>query len=384
MWPGAACGVLALLVATQGVQAACQPRPPQDTTTPSTPASPSDEVFTTSDGVRFRVETLLTGLEVPWSLVLAPDGRAFVTERPGRVRVVDLLRGRSEIALTVQDVFAQGEGGLLGIALDPDFADTRWVYLYYTAATAAGPVNRLVRYREVGGRLGERALLLDNVPGAVIHNGGRIRFGPDERLYISTGDANNALLAQDLASLAGKILRLDRDGTTPRDNPFASPVFSYGHRNPQGFGWRPIGAEMWASEHGAAGNDEINQIRSGLNYGWPRIEGSQTMPGMERPVAFFTPAIAPSGASFYDGRRFPGFAGDLFVATLRGMHLRRLRIDAARRVVLDERLLEGRFGRLRDVIAGPDGHLYVLTSNRDGRGSPIADDDRILRLVPAP
>lgn len=382
MWPGAVCGVLALLVATQGVNAACQP-PPQDTP-PSTPTSQPNDTFTTSDGVGFRVETLLSELEVPWSLVFAPDGRAFVTERRGRVRIVDLLRGRSEIALTVQDVFAQGEGGLLGIALDPDFEDNRWVYVYYTAATAAGPVNRLARYREVGGRLGERAILLDNVPGAVIHNGGRIRFGPDGLLYVSTGDANRASLAQDLASLAGKILRLNRDGTTPRDNPFTSPVYTYGHRNSQGFDWRPLDGEMWASEHGAAGNDEINQIRGGLNYGWPRIEGSLTMPGMERPVAFFTPAIAPSGMSFYNGRRFPRFAGDLFVATLRGMHLRRLRIDAARRVVLDERLLEGRFGRLRDVVSGPDGHLYVLTSNRDGRGSPIADDDRILRLVPAP
>jgi glucose/arabinose dehydrogenase len=368
-------GLLAVVLATQGMQAAC---PKDSPTTPQT-----GETFTTRDGVRFRVETVLTGLEVPWSLNFAPDGRLFVTERPGRVRIVT-LGGASELALTLDGVFAQGEAGLLGLALDPDFAQNHFVYLYYSASVPGGGVNRVVRYREVNSRLGERLVLLDNIPAAQIHNGGRLRFGPDGLLYASAGDAADANNAQDVASLAGKILRLNRDGTTPRDNRFSSPVFTYGHRNPQGFDWHPTSGEMWESEHGNNGNDEVNAIRAGLNFGWPRIEGASTMSGMEAPITFFTPSIAPSGASFYRGQRVPQFANNFFVATLRGSHLLRLTIDAStRRVTAQERLLDGTFGRLRDVVSGPDGYLYFCTNNRDGRGNPMSGDDHILRIVPA-
>ena len=368
-------GLLAIVLATQGMQTAC---PKDSPTTPQT-----GEIFTTRDGVRFRVETVLTGLEVPWSLNFAPDGRLFVTERPGRVRIVT-LGGASELALMLDGVFAQGEAGLLGLALDPDFAQNHFVYLYYSASVPGGGVNRVVRYREVNSRLGERLVLLDNIPAAQIHDGGRLRFGPDGLLYASAGDAADANNAQDVASLAGKILRLNRDGTTPRDNRFSSPVFSYGHRNPQGFDWHPTSGEMWESEHGNNGNDEVNAIRSGVNFGWPRIEGASTMSGMEAPITFFTPSIAPSGASFYRGQRVPQFANNFFVATLRGMHLLRLTADAStRRITAQERLLEGTFGRLRDVVSGPDGYLYFCTNNRDGRGTPMSGDDRVLRIVPA-
>lgn len=383
-----ASGLLALVIATQVAGAgACRPDESPGTTTPTPTAPPSAEVFTTTDGVRFTVETVVTNLEVPWSFTFGPDGRLFVTERPGRVRIVDLASGRSGLALTLDDVFAQGEAGLLGLALDPDFAQNRLVYLYYSARMqTGGAVNRVVRYREAGSTLGERVVLLDNIPAAAIHDGGRLRFGPDGLLYMTAGDAANQALAQDLGSLAGKILRLNRDGSTPRTNPFSSPIYSYGHRNPQGIDWHPTTGDLWASEHGNIGNDEINVIDAGANFGWPTIQGNQSMAGMRTPVSFYNPAIAPSGASFYRGQRFPRFANNLFVATLRGTHLRRLTIDvdSPRRIAAEERLLVDTFGRLREVVSGPDGLLYVATNNRDGRGAPASGDDRILRLVPAP
>jgi glucose/arabinose dehydrogenase len=345
----------------------------------------SSQVFSTDDGVRFRVEVVAKGLEIPWSLVFMPDGRLLVPERHGRVRVIDTARGTAEIALTIDDVFTDGEAGLLGLALDPAFTSNRLVFLYYTTRTpGGGAANRVVRYRESGGRLGEPVVLLDDIPANTIHDGGRLRFGPDGLLYITTGDAANEELAQDVASYAGKILRLNADGTTPRGNPFGSPVYSYGHRNPQGLDWHPATGDLWAAEHGATGNDEINVVDGGANYGWPRIQGNQTLPAMRAPITFYNPAVAPSGASFYRGQRFPQFANNLFVATLRGTLLLRLRIDpSARRLIGQERLLEGQFGRIRDVVTGPDGYVYFCTNNRDGRGDPTSDDDRIARLVPA-
>lgn len=334
-------------------------------------------MFVTSDGVRFRVETVAGSLSIPWAMQFAPDGRLFLTERAGRVRIVNPGTSASQVALTLSDVFAQGEAGALGLALDPAFAENRLVYLYYTAALGSGGgVNRIVRYREVDGVLGERAVLVDNIPAAQIHDGGRLRFGPDGLLYASNGDAANTTLPQDLASLAGKIIRVNPDGTSPRDNPFGGLIYSYGHRNPQGFDWHPVTGDMWASEHGPTGNDEVNVIRPGMNYGWPRIEGGAGMAGMETPIMFFTPAIAPSGASFYRGSRFPAFVDNLFVATLRGEHIRRFRIDPASpmRIAADERLLDGVFGRIRDVVSGPDGYLYFLTNT---------GTDRVLRMVPA-
>ena len=373
-------GVLGLALLAQSTTSGCDPQSPS--TTPSPPAT-SPVTFTTQDGVRVQADTIASNLEVPWAMAFAPDGRLFVAERPGRVRIVNPSTSTSEVALTLDDVFRQGEAGLLGLALAPDFAATRLVFLHYTAVAGNGAVNRIVRYREAGGRLAERAVLLDNIPAATIHDGGRLRFGSDGLLYATAGDAANSSLAQDPASLAGKFLRIDRDGLSPRGNPFGSPVFSWGHRNPQGFDWHPATGEIWATEHGNSGNDEINVIRTGVNYGWPTIEGAQTFPNMEPPITSFSPSIAPSGAAFYQGARFPQFVGNLFAATLRGTHLLRLAVDAqGRRVTRQERLLEGTFGRLRDVVIGPDGFIYICTNNRDGRGSSAAADDRIIRLSP--
>jgi glucose/arabinose dehydrogenase len=385
MWTFVSGAVVCLVLATQVQTRACESPDPQSPNTPPAPTptpGPTSQVYTTRDGVRFRVETVQTGLEIPWSLAFAPDGRLFVTERPGRVRIVNLSTFTSELALTLTGVYTQGEAGLLGLALDPGFAQNRFVYLYYSAASGGGAVNRIERYREVAGRLGERALIFDGIPAATIHDGGRLKFGPDGLLYASAGDAADTSLPQTVSSYAGKVLRITSTGTSAPGNRFSSPVYTYGHRNPQGFDWHPVTGDLWASEHGPSGNDEINLIQSGSNYGWPIIQGSNTASGMEAPIAFYSSAIAPSGASFYRGQLFPQFANNLFVATLRGTHLLRLTIDS-RRITTQERLLDGPYGRLRDVVSGPDGYLYFCTNNRDGRGSPMTGDDRILRIVPA-
>ncbi len=366
---------------------ACDSRPPPTPPPGESPPAAGGEVFTAADGTRFAVEVVATKLEIPWSLAFAPDGRLFFTERPGRVRVMSGGAVLPDPALRLDEVFAVGEAGVLGLTLHPDFAQNHFVYLVYTARhPVRGAVNRVVRYREVNNTLGEPAVLLDDLRADTIHDGARIKFGPDGKLYVTMGDANAAAsLPQDLGSLNGKILRMNEDGTMPADNPFPSLIYSYGHRNPQGLDWHPITGDLWATEHGATGNDELNLIQRGANYGWPLIEGSQTRAGMEPPVLFFTPAIAPSGGSFYTGSAMAGFRNDFFYGCLGGLHLHRVRLDPAnpRRVLAQERLLEGRFGRIRDVVNGPSGSLYFCTSNRDGRTTPVASDDRIARIVAA-
>jgi glucose/arabinose dehydrogenase len=339
--------------------------------------------FTAADGTRYGVQTLVTGLQIPWSLAFTPDGRLLISERPGRVRVYQNGALVAEPALTLTDVFTRDESGILGLAVHPDFATNRFVYLTYTANGPSGPIARLMRFREVANRLAEGVVLLDDVPANNIHNGSRAKFGPDGRLYVTFGDVATPSLAQDASSLNGKILRLTDEGLSAPGNRFGSPVYSLGHRNPQGIDWHPVTGDLWETEHGQTNNDEINVIDSGFNYGWPVIEAAETRPDMVTPATFFVPAVAPSGASFYRGAAIPAFRNQFFVATLRGMALLRVTVDG-RRITAQERLVENRYGRLRDVVSGPDGFLYFCTSNRDGRATPVADDDRLLRIVPIP
>jgi glucose/arabinose dehydrogenase len=330
-----------------------------------------------------RITVYARGLEIPWAIAFAPDGRAFVSERPGRIRVLRPGRLDPTPAATLP-VAHVGEGGLLGLALHPEFAAQPFVYVYYTYQQN-GLRNRIERLREQGGRLVRDRVILDDIPGAGIHNGGRILFGPDGMLYIGTGDAAQRALAQDLRSLAGKILRLTPDGGIPADNPFpGSPVYSLGHRNGQGLAWHPRTGRLYASEHGPSGemgraHDEVNLIRPGANYGWPEVLCGTRRPGFVDALACSGDETwAPSGATFVTRGTW---RGRLLVANLRGAHLRMFTLNEdGTRAERQERLLEG-FGRLRDVVEGPDGALYVLTSNRDGRGRPTAEDDRILRLV---
>ena len=349
-------------------------------------------MYQTADGVRFRVEVVARNLEIPWSLAFAPDGRLLFTERPGRVRVIENGRLREQPLAAIPDVLHRGEGGLMGLALDPAFAQNHTLYFCYTYRNSAGGTsNRVVRYHEEAGRLVQPKTLVDNIPGAFFHNGCRLRFGPDGKLYVTTGDATEGRIAQDLNSLGGKILRINGDGNIPSDNPFPnSPVFSYGHRNSQGIDWHPTAGLLFETEHGPSGfdapggGDEVNIVEAGKNYGWPVIHHRDRRAGMESPLLEYTPAIAPSGAMFYRGTRFRAFKNNFFFATLRGEHLHRVVLDPAdlRKVRTEERLLEEVYGRIRDLVEGPDGDLYFCTSNRDGRASPAPEDERILRILP--
>jgi glucose/arabinose dehydrogenase len=332
----------------------------------------------TAEGVRIR--TVATGLEIPWEIAFLPDGSALVTERPGRVRLLHRdgrLRRRPVARVRVS---AQGEGGLLGLALDPGFRTNRLVYLYFTTARGM----RLERWRLSGSRLIRQRLLVGAIAAGRVHDSGRIAFGPDGRLYVATGDAGDPELAQDPRSLNGKFLSL-----TPRQyhgHALVRPrIVSSGHRNPQGFDWEPGTHRLVATEHGPTGfdgpegYDEINLIEPGRNYGWPRVFGPDH-DGFTAPLRVYREAIAPSGATFVTRRGSP-WRGDFLLAALRGQQLRRLRLNGGR-VVHDRPLLRGRFGRLRTVVEGPRGDIYVLTSNRDGRGAPRPGDDRILRITP--
>jgi glucose/arabinose dehydrogenase len=330
-------------------------------------------------------------------MAFAPDGRLFFTERPGRVRVVTAGKLDPTPWATLP-VRAAGEGGLMGLALDPDFETNPWVYVCYTFDADGALQNRISRLREVDGRGSGEAFLIERFPGGLAHDGCRLKFGPDGKLYATTGETFQRALAQELTSLGGKILRLNRDGTIPADNPFGptSFVYSYGHRNPQGLAFDPQTGVLFNTEHGPSGEvglgnyDEVNIIVPGGNYGWPLVVGAPGLPAYQDPLLAFPDfAVPPGGATFYASSCIPQWTGNFFFTSLRGQHLQRVVFDASRRrLVAIERLFEqqiyrGVYGRLRDVIEGPDGALYVSTSNRDGRGTPAPDDDRILRIGPA-
>jgi len=340
----------------------------------------------------FKVETVVGGLQVPWSIVWAPDGRMIFTERPGRVRIFENGKLRSEPIFTVPDVEPSGESGLMSVALHPQFASNHLIYLSYAYA-GDGKRVRVARYRETPTGFVDSKVIIENIPAAPNHAGCRLRFGPDGKLYITTGDATQRDLAQKLDSLAGKTLRLNDDGTVPPDNPFVGQqsvrpeIWSYGHRNSQGLDWQPGTNLMFQTEHGPSGfdgpggGDEVNIVEKGKNYGWPLIHHQMTRAGLESPLLEYTPAVAPASGMFYRGNAFPQFKGNFFFGCLRGERIIRVRLDG-RRVISQENLLAGKYGRIRDVAEGPDGFLYFSTSNRDGRGSPADDDDRIIRLTP--
>jgi glucose/arabinose dehydrogenase len=357
-------------------------------------AAAAAEVFTAKSGVRFRLVEVAAGLANPWSLAFLPGGDMLVTERPGRLRLIRGGKLEREPVAGAPKVAAQSQGGLLDVVPHPDFARNRLIYLSYAGPGEGGAGTEVMRAKLDGASLEEGKVIfrVDPKTGGGNHYGSRLLFAPDGTLYISTGDRFTFRdQAQNLGNHLGKIIRLKDDGTVPDDNPFkgkegARPeIFSYGHRNTQGLALRSGTSQIWQHEHGPRGGDEVNLLKAGANYGWPKItygvdysgaiiSDKKEAPGMEQPVVYWVPSIAPSGMAFYDGDKFPAWKGDLFVGALGLTHLRRLHLQGDR-VTEQEVLLEDLGERIRDVRNGPDGFLYIVTdSPRNGR---------VLRLEPA-
>lgn len=352
----------------------------------STPADPTvrtdavlDPALTPTGFVGPIQSTVVERLQIPWDIAFLPDGDWLVTERPGTLRRIHPSAPQTVTRIDVPGGAAtRGEGGLLGLALHPNFAQNGWLYLYRTVGSVGQTTCQIDRFRLDDDRLVDQKNILSGIPGAIYHDGGRLAFGPDEKLYVTTGDATDSDSAQDLQSLSGKILRLNDDGSIPEDNPFKTAVWSYGHRNPQGLAWDTSGT-LWSTEHGRSGittgYDELNRIEKGKNYGWPKIQGPETAPGMESPImqSGADTTWAPASAAFIDGRIvFGGLKGEAVYV----FDTRQSRPQAIKAT------LQGEYGRIRTVAVGPDGFLYLLTSNTDGRGKPTDTDDRIVRVDP--
>lgn len=321
-------------------------------------------------------ETIVENLIIPWEVVFLPNGNLLISERNGKLVEFNRETG-DRVSINLDDVRHTGEGGLLGIALHPEFVTNRYMYVYRTSSLDGKSQNSVLRYVYEDQLLTDEFVIVDNIPGSLFHNGGRIAFGPDGLLYIATGDAQNPSSSQSTDSLAGKILRVTDDGGIPEGNPFGNEVYSYGHRNPQGLTWDSNGV-LWSTEHGRSGIrsglDELNVIIKGGNYGWPESQGDTVLRGTIGPIIHSGPDVtwAPGSAVYKDGSIFfGGLKGEtLYEAKIVDLSVSELKTHFVRE-----------YGRIRTVVMGPDGWLYIMTSNRDGRGQVRSGDDRIVRVM---
>lgn len=325
-------------------------------------------------------DIIVDGLNNPWEIVFGPDDEIYFTERDGRIWKLTEF-GNAKVIQTFPNSGAV-EGGTLGLALHPEFEKNKKIFVYQTNLELEFYQNKIFSFTVEDDMLTDKQVILDGIPGAPWHDGGRIQFGPDKKLYISTGDAINPGWSQDLSSLAGKILRINPDGTIPEDNPFeSSPVFSYGHRNPQGLAWSSNGMFV-SSEHGPSGelgygHDEINIILSGKNYGWPNIVGNSLDENFVNPLIHSGQSTwAPSGMVFYDSDKISSFSGKFLIGTLRGEHLMVVDIDDDGSLISTEKFFDGDFGRIRTAQIDHDGNLYLLTAN--------GNNDKIIRISETP
>lgn len=321
------------------------------------------------------IKILATGLQKPWAIAIAED-KIFVTEKKGNIRVIesDVLIEEPLATLRVANVFG---GGLLGITTHPDFTSNHFLYVYYTYSENDTLWNKVLRITESDNKIKDAITIIDKIPASEFYNGGVIKFGPDKKLYVATGlSSESSHKPQDMSSLEGKILRLNDDGAIPPDNPFQnSPVFSLGHRDPQGMAWDK-NANLFVTEFGSTKNDEINLIKAGQNYGWPEQECAGD--NFANPIMCYDPSLEPGGIVFYSGDKLE-YKDSLIMATLRGANLYKL--DMGKDDVLSQKSMLSGVGRIRDVSEGPDGYLYVITSNTDGKGFPDKTDDKLIRIL---
>lgn len=339
--------------------------------TPDEPALPAN----------IKDTTLTTGLNYPWEITWGPDNFIWMTERGGRISRMNPATGAVSPLITLPDISAQGEGGLLGLVLHPDFANFPQVFVVYNYSQASAYKEKVVRFTYSGGTLTNPVIILDNIAAAGIHNGSRLLFGPDGKLYITTGDAANTSLPQQNSSPNGKVLRINADGSIPADNPIAgNPLWSSGHRNPQGLVF--ANGNLYSAEHGPDTDDEINIIEKGRNYGWPNVrgfcEGSEqsfcTTNNVKEPLKAWTPTIATAGLDYYNHSLFPQWKGSLLLTTLKNTRLYQLKLNADGTAVTEtNEFYNGKYGRLRDVCVAPDGKVYLCTSNG-------GNNDRIIVL----
>lgn len=361
--------IIAIFVAMVGIVTILMT--PSDTNIPL----PEPESLLNKTGSNKGIEIIAENLDSPWAIETSKDNRIFFTERDGKIRTIDTNGNILDEPVAFIRVEQKGGSGLLGIVLHPNFTENHLMYIYHTYTNGNELFNKVLLLKEKDNKIIDSKIIIDSIPGSLYNNGGRIKIGPDNKLYIPTGDASKPHLAQNLSSLAGKILRVNLDGTIPEDNPFKnSSVYSLGHRNIQGISWHPENKSMYVSEHGPSGFDEINLIIAGKNYGWPNVKCEGTK-DFEKAILCFNPAIAPSGITFASSNKL-GYKNDLIVTSLKGSHLRQIDIDSHEQ----NNVLVG-YGRLRDVVEGNDGSLYILTSNTDGRGIPQDNDDKILKIL---
>lgn len=334
--------------------------------------------------------TIVSGIATPWEILWGPDNYIWFTERAGKVNRLNPATGSSQLILTIEDAFEYGEAGLLGMALHPDFEQTPWVYLVYNYTDGSLIKERLVRYTWNGSQLVDPETLINGIPGNSYHNGSRLVFGGDGKLFMSTGDAGTTSNSQNMNNLAGKILRINPDGSIPEDNPYPGKyIWALGLRNSQGLVFGPQGY-LYGSEHGPSSDDEFNLLETGRNYGWPSVNGFCNTPdeitfcqsnNVREPLYAWTPTLAVAGIDYYGSNAIQEWSGAVLMTTLKASRLVALKLSSDGQSVEEvSNFFDGTWGRLRDVCVSPDGAVYAAVSNRDGRGTPRPGDDRIVEI----
>lgn len=343
---------------------------------------------TISQSSEYTYIPIVSNLSVPWSIVFPSVNTMYVVERSGTIQYFKDNQIQNPF-YTFSEISSTSEEGLMGMVLDPDYPNTPYVYTSLAYEDNKQMFVKIVRLTDINGKGTDITTLLDKIPAARFHAGSRLRFGPDQKLYITTGDATTKDIAQDLNSLGGKILRINKDGSIPGDNPFPnSYVYSYGHRNSQGIDFDPISGVLFSTEHGpslfdgAAGGDEFNRILPGKNYGWPLVSHTESTPEAIDPLLVFTPAVAPASGVFYTGDKYPALQNAFLFGGLRGEGVFVIYLDESRQKVASYEKLPINEGRIREIAISPDGYIYFSTSNRDGRGNPNEEQDQIFKLIP--